>query len=491
MKINKYILILLGAISLNSCDSFLDVKPKGYTIPELFEDYEKLMNYSTIISSLDVYPSFFTDDILLTSKGETTVTWFDYTSKNDQQRNLYTFEHGQTLVPGNDDNIWKSAYKSIFVYNAVINNVMSAPDAPDPEKKRLQAEALIGRAFEYLNLVNIFGKHYDAATADTDYGVPLVLSEEVGSSATYVRNTVAEVYRQIESDLNNALPNLSETVSQSFRPNTSIGYAFLSRMYLYMGKYQEALTNANEALKLSNELVDFKPYTTQHSTFGRIVLEKDPNITFPEKQDSPENIYIRMLNGTSYIYKSVAASKDLIDTYKSNLAANGEDMRLRLFFATDEANFTMNAGSKPQKFVGYSTYCPYIVLNVGFTTPEIYLIAAECEARVGSVSKALEHLNTLRDMRIKNNVHYKNTPEKTKEEALKLVIDERRREFAFIGATRLIDLKRLNREAWFAKTITHSADGETWTLPPNDPRYIMPVPQTVLDYNPDMPQYER
>lgn len=489
MKIKKYILILLGAISLSSCDSFLDVKPKGYTIPELFEDYEKLMNYSGVASSLDVYPSFFTDDILLTSKDETTVTWFDYTSKNDQQKNLYTFEHGQTLVPGNSDAIWDGAYKNIFVYNAVINNVMSAPDASDKEKKRLQAEALIGRAFEYMNLVNVFAKHYDVATAETDYGVPLVLSEEVNHS--YKRNTVAEVYRQIESDLNTATPNLSETVSQSFRPNKSIGYAFLSRMYLYMGKYEEALTNANKALELSHELTDFKLYTTQHSTFGRIILESDPNIQFPEKQDSPENIYIRMLGGTSYIYKSVAASKDLINTYKSNLASNGEDMRLRLFFATDEANFTMNAGSKPQKFVGYSTYCPYIVLNVGFTTPEIYLIAAECEARVGSIANALKHLNTLRDMRIKNNIQYLNTPEKSREEALKLVIDERRREFAFIGITRLVDLKRLNRESWFAKTITHSAEGETWTLPANDPRYIMPVPQTVLDYNPDMPQYER
>ena len=59
------------------------------------------------------------------------------------------------------------------------------------------------------------------------------------------------------------------------------------------------------------------------------------------------------------------------------------------------------------------------------------------------------------------------------------------------GAPRLIDLKRLNREDWFRKDIVHSADGETWTLPANDLRYIMPIPQTVLDFNPDMPQYDR
>ena len=49
----------------------------------------------------------------------------------------------------------------------------------------------------------------------------------------------------------------------------------------------------------------------------------------------------------------------------------------------------------------------------------------------------------------------------------------------------------MNRESWFAKTITHSAGNEgTWTLPANDPRYILPVPESVTSFNP-MPEYER
>ena len=94
-------------------------------------------------------------------------------------------------------------------------------------------------------------------------------------------------------------------------------------------------------------------------------------------------------------------------------------------------------------------------------------------------------------MRIMNNVKYTNTPEKTRPEVLKMTIDERRREFVFNGITRLVDLKRMNRESWFAKDIVHSADGETWTLPANDPRYILPIPNTVLEFNPDIPQYDR
>lgn len=491
MSTFKYLLFAAGIVAMQSCDSFLGNQPKGYTIPEYYEDYAKLLNHQSLNSTSDVALNFITDDILLTSKNETTVSWFDYQDKDDQQRNLYSFKHGQVLTPGNDDQLWNGAYSNIYTYNAVANNIMNVPDATEQQKRAIRAEALVGRAFEYLNLVNIYGKQYDAKTAATDYGVPIVLSENVGSTATYVRNTVAEVYQRISSDLAEATPDLPDKPTNAYHPGKNIGYAFQARMYLYMGDYQKALENANNALKLSNQLVDYTLYTTKSSTYGRIVLASNTNEEFPDDIHNPENIFMRQLNGTSSLFKSVAASKDLLDTYKSHLATNGEDMRLRLFFATDEANFTVNPNAAPEKFVGYSTYCPYITLNVGFTTPEIYLIAAECEARVGSISRTLELLNTLRDKRIRNNVHYttKDAPNQTA--ALRLVLDERRREFALCGPTRLFDLKRLNLDPAFAKEIVHTAEGQTWTLPANDLRYIMPVPQTVLDFKPDMPQYDR
>lgn len=491
MKALSYLFIAAGVLALQGCDDFLGNKPKGYTIPEYYEDYAKLLNHQSLTSTSDVALNFITDDILLTSRDETTVSWFDYSGKDDQQRNLYSFKHGQVLTPGNDDQLWNGAYANIFTYNAVINNIMGVPDATDQQKRAVRAEALVGRAFEYLNLVNIYGKQYDPQTAATDYGVPLVLSENVGSSATYIRNSVAEVYQRISDDLKEATPDLPDKPANVYHPGKSIGYAFQARMFLYMGDYKQALENADKALEIDNKLVDYTLYTTKNSTFGRIVLADNHDETFPDDIHNTENIFMRQLNGTSYLFKSVAASKDLLDVYKSHLSANGEDMRLRLFFATDEANFTMNENADPEKFAGYSTYCPYLTLNVGFTTPEIYLIAAECEARTGSISRALELLNALRDKRIRNNVHYTTQDAPDAKAALRLVLDERRREFALCGPTRLFDLKRLNQDPDFAKTITHSADGQTWTLPAGDPRYIMPVPQTVLDFKPDMPQYER
>jgi hypothetical protein len=43
----------------------------------------------------------------------------------------------------------------------------------------------------------------------------------------------------------------------------------------------------------------------------------------------------------------------------------------------------------------------------------------------------------------------------TKDDALRMALEERRRETAYQGSTRLIDLKRLNKDPRFAKTVTH------------------------------------
>lgn len=489
LNILKAALCSLSIISLSACDGWLDNKPKGFTIPEKYEDYEQLMNSQYLYRALDIYPSFITDDILLVETGTVPdFDYFEYYDKSEHLKNLYSFQHGQIFTSGNSDGIWESAYENIFTYNAVINNVLTASGGTERDRKVLLGEALVGRAFEYLNLVNLYARHYDPATAASDYGVPLVLSEEI-TGEKYPRASVEKVYRQIESDLTEAVSNcLAPSTATSFDPSQGVGYAFLSRMYLYMGRYAEALENANASLDLNDALLDYKDYTVQQGQWGRLIAADGSGNEFPDEHKNIENIYTRLLNGTSYLFKEVAASEELLATFNRNLPADGEDMRLSLFFAKDEFN-PYTTGGAPDKFPGYTIFAPYINMSIGFSTPEVLLTAAECEARIGDKDRALALLDRLRDMRIKNNVHFQTSY--TKEQVLEMVIDERRKEFAFVGLTRLIDLKRLNREEWFARTITHSAGSEgTWTLPPNDPRYIMPVPDNVLSFN-NMPQYER
>ena len=56
---------------------------------------------------------------------------------------------------------------------------------------------------------------------------------------------------------------------------------------------------------------------------------------------------------------------------------------------------------------------------------------------------------------------------------------------------RWTDLRRLNRDPRYAVTLTRSINGTTYMLPPNDARYVYPIPDAVIAANPGMEQNVR
>jgi hypothetical protein len=67
----------------------------------------------------------------------------------------------------------------------------------------------------------------------------------------------------------------------------------------------------------------------------------------------------------------------------------------------------------------------------------------------------------------------------TAEEALQIVLRERRKELVGRGL-RWYDLRRLNKDPRFAQTLTRVVNGQTYILPPNDPRYTHLIPFEVI-----------
>lgn len=478
-----YYLFFAALAGLASCNKYLDVKPKGFTIPEKVKDYRLLLNDQSLLRASAVFPDYLSDNVISGDNADVSSSAsFEYYPF--VKRQLYTFAHGAVFEEGQSDIYWENAYSQLFTYNVVINNVLDATEGTEAEKRRIWAEAKIGRAFEYLSLVNIYSAHYNPATASKDYGVPLVLTEDVNKK--YERVSVQAIYDQVKLDLEDALPYLSETQVNPFQPVKSVGYAFLSRMYLYQGNYTEALKNAKEALKLNDKLVDYNDYTTKDkTTWGRVCLKTDPLEGLPDAQTSPEVIWSRLgtssygsFNGECYV------SGDLIETFKKELPSGAVDKRYQLFYCQDSSSF----GGRVVYFPGRVLYAPYVEFNTGFGTPELYLIAAECEARTGNAAAATGYLNTLRNSRIENN-----TPLVTSDAKLALTwtLDERRRELAFWASARLIDLKRLAVTGDLIKTIKHPLEKEVFEMKSTDPRMILPVPPKVIASNPGIPQYER
>jgi len=124
---------------------------------------------------------------------------------------------------------WRMLYFSIYRANKVINRTDPATDL----RKRLVAEAKVLRAYNYFELVTLWGD------------VPLVLNDIAPAAYTATgRKPKAEVYAQIEKDLTEAiavLPNKGMYSSADrFRVSKGTAQALLGKLYLYQQKWNEA-----------------------------------------------------------------------------------------------------------------------------------------------------------------------------------------------------------------------------------------------------------
>ena len=465
MKKVTTILAICVVVMLTGCNDYLDIKPKGEKIPKTVTDYETLLNYESVQKVSDTYPTYLTDDVYLPDVAQGTATP-GLNSVDQSILNLYLFKK-DVFGEAQDDGFWFASYNRIYYYNTVIDNIMDAEGPSEQQKHSIRAEALISRALEYLYLVNGYAKHYDVRTAETDPGVPLILDEDI-SKKDLVRASVKDVYAQIQSDLQAALPNLpAQPKGNAFRASKAAGYGILAKMYLYMGNYTEALKAANEVLEINNSLLDLKKYAVVkvQSSIGRTNV--------PQDIDNPENIYIKFAPYVYGLSSKVFGSDELISLFSE------DDMRLQVYFTKNFRNIPTD------KYV----WAPYLRANLAVSSPEIYLIAAECEAREGSIERAIALINKLRDNRIKNNTDIVATD---RNDALQKVLEERRRELAMSGMVRYIDLKRLNQESQFAKTVTHVTGEGTFSLEPNSPLYVLPIPAKVMRFNKNsMQQNER
>lgn len=139
-------------------------------------------------------------------------------------------------------------YNTIGLTNFIISRVPSIDDEGFTEEERTSviAEALFMRALIYFKLADLFGQPIQQGGSG-NLSVPLVLLpiDESGNTLP-ARNTIGEVYAQIESDLLTAIPSL--TNADNSRATQGAAQALLSRLYLYQDRFPEAADFANRAI---------------------------------------------------------------------------------------------------------------------------------------------------------------------------------------------------------------------------------------------------
>lgn len=440
--------ILLPVLLLNSCRDYVEVEPVGNNrVLKYTSDYRGLANnYSTITASGGIYLLANADvEFPTTYQNGVTTIW----------ANSYTWQD-RIYDPSQGDADWTGLYKAVYYSNVILDGVMSSEKGTDAEKKEIYAEAFVNRAFAYLQLVNTYGPQFDPASANSEKAVPLLLKPELFSSLD--RSTVGQVYDQIISDLKSALENnIQDTPEFNVLPSKKAVYALLARTYLLMGQYDLSLENAEKALQMQNGLIDFKSLATAYS--------------YPVLIQNPEVIFSKTLLLT---YNGAPLSSDLLNSFGT------DDLRYNYYTAPGTSFYPTFTG----RAYGMNTYSYTNGINVGVSVPEMYLIAAECYARSGKISEAVNYLNILRAKRFKSGTAY-TVSATTNKEALDLVLTERQKEFIGRGF-RWFDQRRLNLDPVYRKTYTRVFKGQTYTLEPNSDGYVFPINQNYIDLNPEL-----
>jgi hypothetical protein len=144
--------------------------------------------------------------------------------------------------------VWYTCYKPILAANYVIATHTSGNE----EDNYAVAQAKALRAFEYMQLAQAYQVAYSESSLNLPC-VPLVLDT---MPAYMILNetpaTVAQVYAQIKSDLDAACANLEGYMRPSKHViNQAVAYGLRARYNLLVHKYNQAATDAEQALLLS------------------------------------------------------------------------------------------------------------------------------------------------------------------------------------------------------------------------------------------------
>lgn len=134
-------------------------------------------------------------------------------------------------------------------------------------------------------------------------------------------------------------------------------------------------------------------------------------------------------------------------------------------------------------YLGYGSGAYFL----GLATDEIRLIEIECLVRTGDYGSARAALVGFLERRFASGAAF-NIPADDGM-LLSYVLEERRRQLIFRG-NRWADLRRLNGEGKFRKTLKRSIDGKDYELLPNSPKYSWPIPDDAVQYS-DIVQNER
>lgn len=465
-NITRLLLIAISVILFSSCNDFLNEVPKGEKIPTTWTDFNNFLR--------NEYADFHRSEM-----GQVYVLLNDvYKSPTQQQTKLtqanYNWDETINRADENttDYYLYVNNYSGIFYANLLLEMVPEATEATEQQRQMLMAQARVLRAMSYFQAANYHADQYHSSTLDK-LSIPLVKSSGVEAASPQV--TIKELYDFMEQDLLQSLDNLPKTGETIHHSNLATGYGMLARLYLSMSNYTEALKYAELALNENDALFDWIAYyeddIDRFAEPSPDYLSKEYNYNCkPMAKTNPENYVFRYGSNLDYngiAGKGMGISMDRAARFEEGDARLRTHWKRRYYASTDEELYWGIHGER---------------MNVGgISSPEMYYIKAECLARKGgtdNINAAMDVLNTVREKRIFPDKYTPATAATTKE-AVEKIISDKANEYIQTMIP-FWDLRRLNKDPEYARTLTKQVDGKTVSLKPDSHLWIMPFANTVL-----------
>lgn len=454
----RLLLIAIIVLIAAACDKyFLEEKPdKALLIPESLSDFQALLDNASIMNQTPYLPLVACDDLYTSDAG--------YNSTSSLIRNTYIWRKDDLYEGATTVHDWNWPYQAIYYANTVLEGLENMPKSKqaETEANNLRGQALFFRAFFHYLLAQEFAAPYQKDTAESERGIPIRISSNVQNK--YTRGKLKEVYDQIVKDLLEAENLLPLHVSYNTRPNRDAGLALLARVYLAMHEYSKALEYSMKCLQSDRKLLDYNSLP---------LMDAWP---FPisYKDQNEEVLFYSTVLSVSFLSSATTTFVDdkLYSTYLDG------DLRKQAFFSINPSGV---------RFKGH--YSGTSGVFSGIALDEVYLIKAECNARLGNVNNAMDDLTTLIKTRWDNKSDFPNFKSQNESDALNLILEERRKQMLFRGM-RWTDLRRLNLDDRFALTLSRTVNDIEYTLSPNDLRYIFPIPDVEMSIS-ELEQNER
>ncbi|RPH31668.1 MAG: RagB/SusD family nutrient uptake outer membrane protein [Bacteroidales bacterium] len=466
MKYNKILITLAAIFIFTACKKeWLDLEPSTAIETESSIKSLRDANYALngIYNTLQSYEYY---GARMTYYAD--VTGDDAQAKSNTKRcaNYYMFRYNRDNAPSS---LWYLPLKVTRFSNNILAQADNLPvvlETDQADINHVKGQALTLRALALFDATRVYGYPYTK-----DNGASLggcIITSIPDYDYKPARNTVAECYNQVISDLTTAIP-LLKNIKTPGKINKFAAMALLSRVYLYMGDNTNALLTAeatiNESITAGYKLWTNAEYVAQWKVaFNNESLFEIVNTDV----DNAGN------EGAPYLYwKSGYDDINLTRSFYDLVNTDPLDVRRQLITTSSTRYYLM-------KYTGNGTTELPTASNITvLRLSEVYLIAAEAAVKLPDNTKALAYINAI--------VSRANPAKSiTGTVTLAQVLLERRKELIGEGH-RLFDAMRNNI------TITRTGTSHLLDLTAEEKTYnwgwykiVLPIPKAEIDANPNI-----